>query len=230
MKNKIILNTFLILSLVAFSILFISEYNSETKTTVTVSKNTPSVSSFQIKEQMHERTIPLNKQLYLDEVNYFSAVFTDILKTYELNTILTKKEDSNFSVYETSILMENLNLPNGYKTTNLNFENNETMKTYISLLDTLKNKSWNRMLNINISSTSSILEFNETNYPEVFNLLTTLNPDINLETLSSYVNDRINDKTEDIYNEFYNINKIKKENLVLIQISIYLNNGEISED
>ena len=143
---------------------------------------------------------------------------------------MTTKDSDSFRIYETSILLEALDIPNGYKTTYINPENNEVMKTYISLVDTVKNDSWNQILNINISSNGSILDFNETNYPEVFELINSFMKDMDTQTLKLNVNNIIYNDSPDILNEYYSICKSKENNSNFLQISIYLNNGKISDN
>lgn len=224
---KLKANIILISVIFVFSFLFIIEYK-KPNTNIAENKTINPVISLE-KNELSD-SISLSNNEYLDDVSYYSKLFTEILNKYNLNTIMTTKNNNSTSIYETSILLEALNIPNGYKTTNINIENNEVMKTYISLVDTLKDMSWNRILNINISSNSSILEFNESNYPEVYELLNNFIKDIDIQTLEFNVNNLINDGSSDILNEYYSISKSNENNSTFLQISIYLDNGTISDN
>lgn len=180
--------------------------------------------------ESNDNKTSITYQKYIDDISYYSKIFTETLNNYNLNTIMTKKENDSFTIYETSILIEDLNLPNGYKLTPINFDTNESMKTYISLVDTLKNNSWNRLLNINIKSDSSIFEFNEINYPEIFGLIKNLNANISTDILSKHINNIISSDNAYYSNEFFNIKKSNINNNTFLQMSIYLNNGKISEN
>lgn len=224
---KLKANIILISVIFVFSFLFIIEYK-KPNTNIAENKTINPVISLE-KNELSD-SISLSNNEYLDDVSYYSKLFTEILNKYNLNTIMTTKNNNSTSIYETSILLEALDIPNGYKTTNINIENNEVMKTYISLVDTLKDMSWNRILNFNISSNSSILEFNETNYPEVYELLNNFIKDIDIQTLEFNINNIINDNSSDILNEYYSISKSNENNSTFLQISIYLNNGIISDN
>ena len=224
---KLKANIILISVIFVFSFLFIIEYK-KPNTNIAENKTINPVISLE-KNELSD-SISLSNNEYLDDVSYYSKLFTEILNKYNLNTIMTTKNNNSTSIYETSILLEALDIPNGYKTTNINIENNEVMKTYISLVDTLKDMSWNRILNFNISSNSSILEFNETNYPEVYELLNNFIKDIDIQTLEFNINNIINDNLSDILNEYYSISKSNENNSTFLQISIYLNNGIISDN
>lgn len=220
-------NIILILIIFIFSFLFIIEYK---KPNTNIHNNKTPGSNIKLENNELSSSNSLTSAEYLHDVSYYSNFFTEILNKYNLNTIMTTKNNNSTSIYETSILLETLDIPNGYKTTYINLENNEIMKTYISLIDTLKDKSWNRILNINISSDSSILEFDETNYPEVFELLNSFIKDIDIQTLKFNVKDLINDNSSDILNEYYSISKSNENNSTFLQISIYLSNGTISDN
>ena len=224
---KLKANIILISVIFVFSFLFIIEYK-KPNTNIAENKTINPVISLE-KNELSD-SISLSNNEYLDDVSYYSKLFTEILNKYNLNTIMTTKNNNSTSIYETSILLEALDIPNGYKTTNINIENNEVMKTYISLVDTLKDMSWNRILNINISSNSSILEFNESNYPEAYELLNNFIKDIDIQTLEFNINNIINDNLSDILNEYYSISKSNENNSTFLQISIYLNNGIISDN
>lgn len=226
-KCKFKVNLILVSIIFIFSILFVIEYK-KPDTDITTNKDINSTIKLEKPKSLNK--ISLEGSAYLEDVSYYSKLFTEILNKHNLNTIMTTKENDTFTIYETSILLEAFGIPNGYKTTFINLENNEIMKTYISLVDTLKDKSWNRILNINISSDSSILEFNKTNYPEVYELLDNFTKDINIQTLELNINNLINNNSSDILNEYYSISKSNENNSTFLQISIYLNNGTISDN
>lgn len=226
-NTKYKINLILILIIFIFSSLFIVEYKKPNTETI---NNKNKNSTINLEKIESSDSVALSHSEYLEGVSYYSKVFTEILNKYGLNTIMTTKDSDSFRIYETSILLEALDIPNGYKTTYINIENNEVMKTYISLVDTLKDMSWNRILNINISSNSSILEFNESNYPEVYELLNNFIKDIDIQTLEFNVNNLINDGSSDILNEYYSISKSNENNSTFLQISIYLDNGTISDN
>lgn len=229
-KNfKLTINTILILFIFIFGFLFFIEYNN---TSVTTIKNDTSNTKIQLKQEPKQASDPfsISMSTYLNNISHYSKLFTQTLNKHNLNTIMTKKDNNSAIIYETSILLESLNIPNGYKTTYIDIDNNEILRTYISLIDTLKDNSWNRTLTINISSDSSILTFNNSNYPEIFELLDLFAKNINIKTLESNVNNIINNNSSDILNEFYSISKYNDNNSTFLQISIYLNNGVISDN
>lgn len=234
-KNfKLIINTTLTILIFLFAFLFFIESN---KSDINIVKTRTIDNSLNLEEdEMNleqnkpSESFSIDKISYLDDVSYYSKLFTEILNKYNLNTIMITKNSNSTYIYETSILLESLNIPNGYKTTYINLDNDETMKTYISLVETLKNSLWNRTLNINISSNDSILTFNKSNYPEVYELLNAFNKDINIKTLESDINNLIQNKSSDILNELYSISKFNEDNSVFLQISIYLDNGIISDN
>lgn len=225
-KIKLTINTILILFIFIFGFLFFMEYND---TSVNTIKNDTSNTKIQLEQDKSSESFSISMSTYLNNISHYSKLFTQILNKYNLNTIMTKKDNNSATIYETSILLESLNIPNGFKTTYINIDNNEILKTYISLIDTLKDNSWNRTLTINISSDSSILTFNSSNYPEIFELLDVFAKNINIQTLESNVNNIINNNSSDILNEFYSISKYNDNNSTFLQISIYLNNGVISD-
>lgn len=227
-KNiKIKANLALIFIIFIFSVLFIIEYK---KPNTNITNNKTTNSTIKLEENELSTSLSLSNKAYLDDVSYYSKLFTEILNKHKLNTIMTTKNNGSVSMYETSILLEALDIPNGYKTTPTNPENNEAMKTYISLIDTLKDNSWNRILNVNISSNGSILEFNKINYPEVFELLNNFTKDIDISILELNINKLIHNNSPDILNEYYSISKSKENETTFLQISIYLNNGTISDN
>lgn len=229
MKNnfKPIVNITLLILIFLFGFLFFIEYN---KTNTSVINTRTIDNDLNLEQDKSSKSFSINKSRYLDDISHYSKLFTEVLNKYNLNTIMVTKNNNSASIYETSILLESLNIPNGYKTTYINLDNNEIMKTYISLIDTLKNNSWNRTLNINISSNNSILTFNKSNYPEVYELLNVLSKDINIQTLESSINNLIQNNSPDILNEFYSISKFNENDSIFLQISIFLNNGVISDN
>lgn len=229
-KTKILTNTLLSTIIVASSICFINEYNKPDTQTKKKTETEETILTTSDKKNSATNFFSLNNQEYLEKINYSSNLFSSILEKYNLRTISSKKEDIDYTAYETSLTLERLDIPNGYKQITINPDTNENIKLYISITNTLQKKEWNQVLNISISSNTKPLEFNNSNFPEVFELLENFGKNINIQSISKDINNVLFNNSNNIVNENYSIIKDNKNNSTFVQISIYSEHGIINED
>lgn len=228
---KLKINILLILIIIISTYCFILKYTNNT----TQISNNKEIKHIDIsKKELHSsnpifKTFSLTNEEYLDRTKYSSDLFTSILNKYNLKTIFSVKENSKYTAYETSILLEGLEIPNGYKQITLNPDTGENLKLYISLIDTISDNSWNQTLNINIYSNTKPLEFNETNFPEIFELIKAFGKNIDTSLISSDINNILFNNSNDVANELYSITKELKDTSSFVQISIYSEHGIINE-
>ena len=229
-KIKIITNVLLSTVIIASSVCFINEYNEPDTQTNKKFESKEDILIADNEKNNKFRFFSLSTQEYLEKVDYSSNLFTSILEKYSLRTISSKKEDIDYTAHETSLALEKLDIPNGYKQITINPDTNENIKIYLSLINTLQQKEWNQVLNISISTNTKPLEFNNSNFPEVFELLKNFGKNINTASISKDINDVIFNNSDDIINENYSIIKDNENNSTFVQISIYSEHGIINED
>lgn len=229
-KIKILTNTLLSIIIVASSICFINEYNEPDTSTNNEGEPKENILITSDKKNNTFNFFSLSNQEYLEKVNYSSNLFSSILEKYNLPTISSKKEDVDYTAYETSLTLERLDIPNGYKQITINPDTNENIKLYLSLINTIQKKEWNQVLNISISANTQPLEFNSSNFPEVFELLENFGKNINVELLSKDINSVLFNNSNNIVNENYSVIKENENNSTFVQISIYSEHGVINED
>lgn len=227
--KKEIINGVLIIIIILFSILFFNEYKKpNTITTDLKLKTNPSEANSEndLAENTSNKNI-ITKNQCLKNIENSKLTFTEILNKYNLNTISTMKQEDSFTIHETSILLESLGISNGYKINHINPEINTTLKTYISLINSVNDSMWNQTLNINLFADDTFFEFNEINYPEIFELINTFTPNIKSEIIYD-ISNVISNNSTDILNDAYSITKsTNNDNSVFIQISVYIKNINI---
>lgn len=173
--------------------------------------------------------ISISKADYSKKIDTRNDLFSQILLKHNLKTIINQEKNEDYNIVENSILLEDLNLPNGFKKIILDNNNDKYVNLYISLINSLKSSSWNETLNINLDSNSTKLEFNELLFPEVFELINKFSNNIDENSFIQDVNNIISSNNVNISNEFYSISKEENNNGIFIQISIYTQNGYLNE-
>lgn len=229
MNNKKQTNIFLILTIVTSAILMIININSDSK--VENSNEKPSKGSTPpiIYSNSESNDTILSEKEYSENIKYTNDLFSSILKKYGLDSITVDSKSENITASETSILLKELDIPNGYKTIITNPQNNEHILLYISLTNILdKSNTWSQTLNLSISSNGNIPEFNNINYPEIYELLQSFKFETN--ELSIDINNVFTNKNQNITKSKYTISRDNSLNPNFTQISIYLNSGSIKND
>lgn len=232
MRFKKIVNSVLVLIIIA----------SITAIIINQKEDNPTISS---KEQLHTSNpeinfdnnpynnndiIKLSRDDYFKKVNESSELFSNILNKYHIETIATSKDTNEYFAHETSIMLTELGIPNGYKKIIVNPDANESINLYISLLNSMKNNTWGRTLNISLNSNTKFLEFNNVNFSETFELIETFNKSLDMETLKEDVNTVLFSELDFITKDNYSINKTINNGSNFIQISIHLEHGTITNE
>lgn len=229
MNNKKKINAFLVLTIITSTILMLININSDNKTENLNKEPKKGATPPIIYSNNKNNDTKLSIKEYNDNVKYTNDLFSSILKKYGLESITVDSKSENITASETSILLKELDIPNGYKTIITNPQNNEHILLYISLTNILdKSNSWSQTLNISISSNGSIPEFNNTNYPEVYEILESFKFDT--KELSRDLNNIFTNTNQNVTKTKYTISRDNSISPNFTQISIYLNSGIITSN